>query len=62
MTLIFHDIKMIIKVYLDDLTTHSRLRVRYPYHLRLVFERGHHYQVFLNPHKCIFCMTVVHLL
>ena len=32
MTLIFHDLKMIIEVYLDDLTAHSHLRVRYPYH------------------------------
>ena len=38
MTLIFHDLKMIIEVYLDDLAAHSRLRVRHPYHLRLVFE------------------------
>ena len=37
MTLIFHDLKTIIKVYLDDLAAHSRLRVRHPYHLRLVF-------------------------
>ena len=43
MTLIFHHLKMIIKVYLDDLATHSHLRVRHPYHLRLVFERCHHY-------------------
>ena len=38
MILIFHDIKKIIEVYLDDLTAHSHLRVRHPYHLRLVFE------------------------
>ena len=62
MTLIFHDLKTIIKVYLDDLATHSRLRVRHPYHLRLVFERCSHYQVHLNPHNCIFCMTVGRLL
>ena len=58
MTLIFHNLKMIIEVYLDDIAAHSRLRVRHPYHLRLVFERCCHYQVRLNPHKCIFCMTV----
>ena len=58
MTLIFHDIKKIIKVYLDNLTAHSRLRVCHPYHLRLVFEIFRHYRVRLNPHKCIFCMTV----
>ena len=57
MTLIFHDLKMIIKSYLDDLATHSRLRVHHPYHLRLVFERCRHYQVHLNPHKCIFDST-----
>ena len=62
MTLTFHDLKMIIKVYLDDLTTHSCLKVRHPYHLRLVFERCRHYQVRLNPHKCIFCVIVGHLL
>ena len=61
MTLIFHDFKMIIEVYLDDLTTHSHLRVRHPYHLRLVFKRCRHYQVRLNPHKCIF-FKVGHLL
>ena len=62
MTLIFHDLKMIIEVYLDDLAAHSCLRVRHPYHLRLVFERCRHYQVRLNHHKCIFCMTVGHVL
>ena len=43
MTLIFHDLKTIIEVFLDELAAHSRLRVRHPYHLRLVFERCHHY-------------------
>ena len=62
MALIFHDLKMIIEVYLDDLAAHSRLRVCHPYHLRLVFERCHHYQVLLNPNKCIVCVTVGHLL
>ena len=62
MTLIFHDLKKIIEMYLDDLAAHSRLRVRHPYHLRLVFERCHHYQVRLNPHKSIFCVKVGRLL
>ena len=39
MNLIFHDLKTIIEVYLDDLAAHSHLSVRNPYHLRLVFER-----------------------
>ena len=41
-TLIFHDLKTIIEVYLDDLAAHSHLRVRHLYHLRLVFERCRH--------------------
>ena len=39
MTLIFHDLKSIIEVFLDDLAAHSRMRMRHSYHLRLVFER-----------------------
>ena len=62
MTLIFHDLKMIIEVYLDDLASHSCLRVRHPYHSRLVSERCCHYQIQLNPHKCIFCVNVGRLL
>ena len=58
MTLIFHDLKNIIEVYLDDLVAHSHLRVCHLYHLRLVFEGCRHYQVRLNPHKCIFCVKV----
>ena len=62
MTLIFHDLKSIIEVFLDDLTAHSRMRMRHSYHLRLVFERCRHYSVRLNPHKCIFCVKSGHLL
>ena len=62
MTPIFHDLKMIIEVYLDDLAAHSHLRVHHPYHLRLVFERCRHYQVRLNPHKCIFFLKSGRLL
>ena len=62
MTLIFHDLKLIIEVFLDDLAAHSHPRVHHPYHLRLVFERCHHYLVRLSPHKCIFCVTIGFLL
>ena len=62
MTLIFHDLKTIIELYLDDLSAHSHMRVSHPYHLILVFERCRHYQVRLNPHKCIFCVRVGRLL
>ena len=62
MTLIFHDLKSIIEVFLDDLATHSCMRMRHPYHLRLVFEICQHYSVRLNPHKCIFCVKSGHFL
>ena len=58
----FHDLKKIIEVYLHYLDAHSHLRVFHPYHLRLVFERCRHYQIQVNPHKCIFCVKVGHLL
>ena len=35
----FHDIKHVIKAYLDDLATLSRKRIVHPSHLQLVFER-----------------------
>ena len=38
MTLIFHNLKSIIKVFFDDLATHSHMRMSHPYHLILVFE------------------------
>ena len=62
MTLIFHDLKSIIEVFLDDLAAHSHMRMRHPYHLRLVFERCRHYSVRLNPNKCIFCVRFGHLI
>ena len=54
MTFIFHDLKSIIEVFLDDLAAHYHLRMRHSYHLILVFERCRHYAVRLNPQKCIF--------
>ena len=62
MTLIFHDLKSIIEVFLDDLVAYSRMRMHHPYRLRLVFERCRHYLVRLNPHKCIFCVKSGRLL
>ena len=62
MTLIFHDLKSIIEVFLDDLVAHSHMRMRHSYHLRLVFEMCLHYLVRLNPHKFIFCVNSGHLL
>ena len=51
MTFAFQDLKQIIKVYLDDLASHSCRRVDHPDHLCLVFERCHRYQIRLNPQK-----------
>jgi hypothetical protein len=45
MTFVFHDLKHIVKAYLDDLTAHSRKRVDHLTHLRLVFERCHYYRI-----------------
>ena len=50
----FHDIKSIVKPYLDDLLAHSRKRIDHRYHLHLIFERCRYYTICLNPHKCIF--------
>ena len=58
MTFYFHDLKRIIEFYLDDLSTHSHLRVNQPNHLCLVFERCCPYQIMLNTQKCIFCVNV----
>jgi hypothetical protein len=52
----FHDLKHIVKSYLDDLVAHSRKRVDHVTHLRLVFERCRYYRIWLNPHKYIFCI------
>ena len=38
------------------IVTHCRMGMHHSYHLRLLFERCHHYLVRLNPHKCIFCV------
>jgi hypothetical protein len=54
----FHDLKHIVKVYLDDLASHSRKRYDHPAHIRLIFERCHYYQIRLNPNKCSLCVTL----
>jgi hypothetical protein len=54
MTFSFHDLKHIVKDYLDDLAAHSPKRVDHVTHLRMVFERCCYYRIRLNHHKCIF--------
>ena len=62
MTSSFHDLKSIIEVYLDDLAAHSHLRVCHPDRLHFIFEIRHHYQIWLNPHNCVFCVMAGFLL
>jgi hypothetical protein len=62
MTFTFHDLKHIVEAYLDDLASHSRKRVDHVRHLRLIFERFRYYRIWLNPHKCIFCVKSGRLL
>ena len=58
----FHDIKAIVKPYLDDFPPHSRKRIQHPDHLQLIFERCRYYKIHLNPHKCVFCVESGRLL
>jgi hypothetical protein len=62
MSYAFHDIKHIVKPYLDDLPSHSMCRVDQPIHLRAIFICCQFYHIRLNPHKCIFCVESGRLL
>eukprot|EP00253_Pinus_taeda_P021411 PITA_21411 len=56
MSYAFHDIRHIVQPYLDDLPTHSAKRADHPSHLREIFLCCRHYNIRLNPHKCVFCV------
>ena len=62
MSYAFHDIKHIVELYLDDLPAHSQWREDQLGHLRDIFLRCRHYNIWLNPHKCVFCVETRHLL
>ena len=62
MSYAFHDIKHIIKAYLDDLVARSRKGIDHPSHLRQFFEQCQHYKIRLNPNKCVFVVTSGRLL
>eukprot|EP00253_Pinus_taeda_P014159 PITA_14159 len=62
MSYAFHDIKHIVQPYLDDLPAHSLHRADHLTHLRAIFMRCRHYQIRMNPHKCVFCIETGHLL
>ena len=62
MSYAFHDIKTIVQPYLDDLLTKSRRRQDHMDHLQQIFVHCRHYNIRLNPHKCIFGVELGHLL
>jgi len=62
MSYAFHDMKHIVQPYLDDLPAHSLHRADHLIHLRAIFMRCRHYQIRLNPHKCVFCIETGRLL
>jgi hypothetical protein len=57
MTYIFHDLAHIILAYLDDLTAQSKKRTQHLDDLRIIFRRCRQYNIYLNPLKCVFCVT-----
>jgi hypothetical protein len=52
----FHDIKYIVQPYLDDFPAHYMQRQDHPTHIQAIFLRCRHYNIHLNPHKCVFCV------
>lgn len=57
MSYAFHEIKHVIKAYLDDLAARFGKKIDHPSHLWLVFERCRFYKIRLNLNKCIFPVT-----
>jgi len=53
MSYVFHDIRNIVQPHVDDLPTHSRKFHDHRDHLHQIFLRCRHYNIRLNPHKCI---------
>ena len=62
MSYTFHDIKSIVQPYLDDLPAKSRRHQDHMDHLQQIFVHCKHYNIWLNPHKCIFGVESGHLL
>ena len=62
MSYAFHDIKHIVQPYLDDLPAHSMKRQDHLMHLKEIFIRCRHYNIWLNLHKCVFCVQSNRLL
>jgi hypothetical protein len=62
MSFAFHDLKHIVKAYLDDLASRSRKQKDHPMHLRLILEHCRYFRIRLNSNKCRFCVTSGRLL
>ena len=58
----FHDIKHVVEPYLDDILAHSKQWYIRVDHLRAIFLRCHHFNIRLNPHKCVLCVETSRLL
>ena len=58
----FHDIKHIVEPYLDEFPAHSQQRDHHVDNLRAIFLRCRHYNIRLNPHKCVLCFEIGRLL
>lgn len=62
MSYAFHDIKHIVEAYLDDLAARLKRCADHLSHLWEVFLRCRTYNIWLNPHKCTFCVESERLL
>ena len=62
MSYVFHNIKHIVELYLDNLPANSQRWEDHPGHLRNIFLRCHHYNIWINPHKFVFCIETGRLL
>jgi hypothetical protein len=57
MTYIFRDLAHIILAYLDELIAQSKKCTQHLDDLRIIFQRCRQYNIYLNPLKCVFCVT-----
>lgn len=62
MSYYFHDIRHIFQPYLDNLPTHFAKHHDHLDHLRAIFLPFRHYNIHLNPHKCVFCVESCQIL
>ena len=62
MSYAFHDIKHVVGPYLDNLPAHSKQREIHVDHLIAVFLQCCHFNIRLNPHKCVLCVEAGQLL